>query len=112
MLLVGSSLTVLWIACFFSAVRASNYIGFWPKYGHPDPKTLPPEFWIHGWPFEYALPFIIGCVMAGLPAWLIVKKTPAFAWIPVAFLGMVLLILFGFLVLYLDPSGAVEWYFD
>ncbi|RLE31088.1 MAG: hypothetical protein DRJ61_11815 [Acidobacteria bacterium] len=111
-LIVGSFPAVLWIGTYLSAVRASRYLGYWPTYGHPDPKDLPAEFWVQIWPYEYGLPIVTAMLLAGLPIVLILRKTRPFAWVPLAFGGMVLLLLLGIALMWLDPGGCLDWYMD
>ena len=109
-LAVGSLPISFWFSIYLNATRASRYLGYWPTYGHPDPKTLPEEFW--SWPYDFGVPLIVVCVIASVPASIIIKKVSPVFWAPLALSGFVVLVLLGLTVCSLDPGGTLDWYFD
>jgi hypothetical protein len=102
----------LWVAFVVGAVRAWAFLGYWPSYGHPDPKDLPTEFgpvpeWMEVASFPLAAAaltcFSLYCFRQALPKrwwlWAAVGLWPL-AWLLVYELARI------------DPGGVLDWAFD
>jgi hypothetical protein len=94
------------------AWRASLYLGYWPRYSHPDPKDLPEHFQPSTEFMDYLIPWGVLILIMVAMVILIHRfnnpmrkllfsiKIMAFSW----FLCIIFFII--------DPGGAVEWFLD
>jgi len=102
----------LWTGCIVYGSRASLYLGYWPRYGHPDPKTLPASFG--------AFPEATDAVAAtGVLVILVVSSFRLLAryiprrWWPWTTSTISFVAWSAFLVLAnADPWGILDWFID
>ncbi len=90
------------------AAAAALYLGHWPAYANPDPKSLPVVF---GWA-RFALFVASSITFVALP---VVVAVPAYLQpghrIRSAVTGLVAWGLW-FAASYADPGGIYDWFFD
>ena len=100
-----------WLSGMLFAWRTSIFLGRWPTYGQPDPKSLPDSF-------DPMLPFYrsaLWCVviLASTAITLFLHKTKHQELkIPIAALFSFLTFAMFFVLLFLDPRGMFEWIMD
>lgn len=98
----------LWVAMVSEAIRAWLYMGRWPSYGNPDPKTLP-------LPFNNAIELCVGLfiVVSGTTVALwSTRRLRLWGRILLACSGVIVLWLIAFTLMRIDPGGVAEWYLD
>ena len=97
---------------YTAAFRAALYIGHWPQYNNPDPKSLP----VHFHPQTEFLEFLIPTSVSVAVTCLFFTQVMRFATWPrrleFAVWVAILLWLFAFLVLRGDPAGVLTWMMD
>jgi hypothetical protein len=93
---------ICWVVLFATAARVK--LGYWPTYGHPDPKDLLGPIPFLGLILLAPLP-LAAAVFAGADAW----SARRFDWG-----GLVTAYSFAVFVLWfvLDPGGLGEWVAD
>jgi hypothetical protein len=98
---------------YTSACRAALYIGHWPHYNDPDPKSLPDHFHPHTEFLEFLIPTSVSVAVTCL----FFKQIMRFATWPqrlefaltLAFFSLAVL---AFLPLVGDPAGVLNWMMD
>jgi hypothetical protein len=117
-LVAGPMLTVawapflLWIDCAVAAIRAWAFLGYWPSYGHPDPKTLPESFGPLPMWLESVVPPLGLLTLVALSLLVMRRAVPKRWWL---WLAMILwpVVWAAFVALVrADPGGVLDWYFD
>jgi hypothetical protein len=105
-LLAGVPVAV-WTAMFVHAVRASRFLGRWPRPGYPDPKALPVSLQserVEGW---------IGGAVVALVICIGIQSTRHYGWkgrYIAAAVGLAVLWTGWFVISRVDPGGVVAWY--
>jgi hypothetical protein len=107
--LVGAIPIGLWAAMFVHAVRASHFLGRWPRPDNPDPKALPLQLQ------SERIEASVGAAAVALVIALGIQFTRPFRWrvrFGVAVVGAVLLWVGWLVISRVDPGNVVEWYLD
>lgn len=111
-LLVAWLPTANWIVPVVAAIRVWLWQGFWPHYGHPDPKDLPQHFGpIPEW-VEYAVPLAAVVALVAISIWAMRHALPKRWWLWASLLVWPLAWAAAFAVMLADPGGIFEWFFD
>lgn len=101
-----------WIAALIHAWRASLFLGYWPYYGHPDPKDLPEHFHPTTEFLEHLIPWgFFGLILVGL-LYLIHRFHRLEQKLLLSTLAIPAGWFAGFVLLRFDPGGVVEWIID
>jgi MFS family permease len=93
------------------ALRAALFLGHWPSYNNPDPKTLPDRFHPQSEFLEIVLPLVISVSVTNLVAFLVtrVRSNDRFLYA----VGMALASwVISYILIVLDPVGVLNWYLD
>ena len=102
----------LWIGCLVYASRASLYLGHWPHYGHPDPKSLPSSLGILPEWTDAVVAASVLVILVGLSFRFVARTVPA-RWWPWATSTMSFVAWSAFIVLAsADPCGILDWLLD
>jgi len=102
---------IVYFSLYFLFIHARIFLGHWPSYGNPDPKTLPdgfdPYFAFFDTAFE-SLPWSFLATIVTYPLLALPGLRPATRslWVPACVWGVC------FTLLVLDPFGAFNWYAD
>jgi hypothetical protein len=105
----ASAPLALWIAILVHALRASQFLGRWPRYDQPDPKALPPNLQTET---LEAVAGVLAVVLFVTLAVIILRRVRWSIRVS-ATAGLVPICWsFWFLLARWDPLGIVEWYFD
>jgi hypothetical protein len=93
------------------AMRAALFLGHWPSYDNPDPKTLPDRFHPQSEFLEVLIPVGVSVALTSLFALLIRRVRSPLSISHALIVGMALAGL-SFILLILDPAGALNWIMD
>jgi hypothetical protein len=102
----------LWLTFLVAAIYAHQHLGYWPSYGHPDPKDLPAAVQSASETLE-RLVFFLSMLIPGLTFAFVhrsqqrIRRAILFA-IAIA----IVYALFGVSLCYYDPFGVFEWGID
>lgn len=101
-----------WLYVLTFAWRASQYLGHWPRYNNPDPKTLPDHFNPATEYLDTLIPWSILFLTVTILTWLVTKSRSSHLRILISSCAIPLLWLGCFALMRLDPMGLMDWIFD
>jgi hypothetical protein len=99
-------------AMYTFALQAALFLGHWPQYNNPDPKSLPDHFEarieILGWVIPAVVSVALTCIFLARMK----RIAPRSRRLSIAFTATILLWFFSYCFVGADPFGVMNWIAD
>ena len=102
----------IWIGGMIFAWRAYHYLGYWPRYGHPDPKDIPVGFAPQTQFLQTGIPVAFVVISTLVLVVLITRRNKFNHWIGVSTLMAFGAFIVAIILFWLDPGAVFCWIAD